>query len=164
MSTPLTRRTFIASAAAAGAALTIRFPLGTADAYRRLNQHPDLWHRTRGTRLIFSLLGSFIRPMYRLIAEHCVPGETVVMDNLPVHTGHGVCEAIEATGAERRSLPAYSPDFTQIEMAFSKLKAILRAAAERTMDGLWDVIGKALDCFKPDECANYPAAAGYDAM
>jgi len=53
-------------------------PLGTADEYRRLNQHPDLWHRTRGTRLIFSLLGSFIRPMYRLIAEHCTPGETVM--------------------------------------------------------------------------------------
>src|SRR5690348_4845856 len=53
-------------------------PLGTADEYRRLNHHPDLWHRTRGTRLIFSLLGSFIRPMYRLIAENCVPGDTVV--------------------------------------------------------------------------------------
>src|SRR5437588_3506714 len=50
-------------------------PLGTAEEYRRLNRHPDLWHRTRGTRLIFSMLGSFIRPMYRLIVEHCVPGE-----------------------------------------------------------------------------------------
>lgn len=77
---------------------------------------------------------------------------------------HGVREAIEAAGAELRYLLAYSLDFNPIEMAFSKLKAILRAAAERTVDGLWAVIAKALDKFKPNECANSFAAAGYDAM
>ncbi len=49
-------------------------------------------------------------------------------------------------------------------MAFSKLTAILRAVAKRTMEGLWDAIAKALDRFKPEECENYFAAAGYDAM
>jgi hypothetical protein len=49
-------------------------------------------------------------------------------------------------------------------MAFSKLKALLRKAAERTVEGLWTAIGRLLDAFTPSECANYLAAAGYDAM
>ena len=57
---------------------------------------------------------------------------------------------------------AYSPDLNPIEMAFSKLKAILRAAAERTLDGLWEAVANALDCFKPKECQNYFTAAGYN--
>ena len=57
----------------------------------------------------------------------------------------------------------YSPDFNPIEMAFSKLKALLRKAAERTVEGLWAAIGRLIDVFMPDECANYFAAAGYDA-
>ena len=48
-------------------------------------------------------------------------------------------------------------------MAFSKLKALLRKAAERTVDGLWNTIGRVVDVFTPEECANYFSAAGYDA-
>ncbi|PZN92059.1 MAG: IS630 family transposase, partial [Alphaproteobacteria bacterium] len=59
--------------------------------------------------------------------------------------------------------PPYSPDFNPIENAFSKLKALLRKAAARTNDDLWQVIGESLDAFSPTECANYFAAAGYDA-
>jgi hypothetical protein len=47
-------------------------------------------------------------------------------------------------------------------MAFAKLKALLRKAAEQTVDGLWDTIGRLIDLFEPQECANYFAAAGYD--
>jgi uncharacterized SAM-dependent methyltransferase len=47
-------------------------------------------------------------------------------------------------------------------MAFAKLKALLRKAAERTVDRLWTVVGDLLDAFTPTECANYFAAAGYD--
>ena len=49
-------------------------------------------------------------------------------------------------------------------MAFAKLKALLRKAAERTVDGLWRRIGNLIDRFTPEECANYFAAAGYDPM
>ena len=70
---------------------------------------------------------------------------------------------IEARGARLAFLPPYSPDFNPIEMAFAKLKALLRKAAERTVDGLWDAIGSLVDIFTPQECANYFAAAGYDA-
>ena len=61
------------------------------------------------------------------------------------------------------TLPPYSPDFNPIENAFAKLKALLRKAAEPTVEGLWTAIGRLLDAFTPDECANYFAAAGYDA-
>ncbi len=91
------------------------------------------------------------------------PGNVVVMDNLSSHKGPRVREMIEAVGAELRYLPPYSPDFNPIENAFSKLKALLRKAAERTRDGLWSTIGLAIDLFSPDECRNYFAAAGYDA-
>ena len=70
---------------------------------------------------------------------------------------------IEAAGAELRYLPPYSPDFNPIENAFAKLEALLRKAAERTIGGLWDTIGRIIDLFPPAECANYFSAAGYDA-
>ena len=90
-------------------------------------------------------------------------GDIVVMDNLPAHKVHGVREAIEAAGASLLYLPPYSPDFNPIEMAFSKLKALLRAAEARTIPDLWRAIADALKRFTPAECRNYLAAAGYDA-
>ena len=90
-------------------------------------------------------------------------GDIVIMDNLSSHKAPAVREAIEATGATLRFLPPYSPDFNPIEQAFSKLKAHLRKAAERTVHGLWDAIGRILDLYAPQECANYFANASYDA-
>jgi transposase len=90
-------------------------------------------------------------------------GDIVVMDNLGSHKGAGVRAAIEAVGATLFYLPPYSPDFNPIENAFAKLKAMLRKAAERTVDGLWNTIGRIIDTLTPVECANYFAAAGYDA-
>ena len=88
---------------------------------------------------------------------------SIIKDNLPAHKVHGVKQAIEAAGASLRYLPPYSPDFNPIEMAFAKLKALLRAAAARTIPDLWQAIADALRRFTPQECANYLAAAGYDA-
>jgi len=90
------------------------------------------------------------------------PGDIVVMDNLGSHKGAGVRKAIEATGATLLYLPPYSPDFNPIEKAFSKLKALLRKAAERTVDALWNRIGELLKEFAPAECANFFAASGYE--
>jgi transposase len=90
-------------------------------------------------------------------------GDVVIMDNHSSHKRVSVREMIEAKGARLRFLPPYSPDFNPIEMAFSKLKALLRKAAERTVDGLWTAIGRFVDVFTTQECANYFAAAGYDA-
>lgn len=56
----------------------------------------------------------------------------------------------------------YSPDFNPIEKVFARLKAMLRKAGERTVSGLWRLIGSLVDLFRPDECANYFSACGYD--
>ena len=92
------------------------------------------------------------------------PGDIVVMDNLSSHKGAAIRAMIEAAGASLLYLPPYSPDFNPIEKAFSKLKAHLRKAAERTVRGLWDAIGRLIDHFTPRECSNFFAAAGYDAI
>lgn len=97
----------------------------------------------------------------QVLAPTLAPGDIVVMDNLAAHKNAAIREVIEATGAELRYLPPYSPDFNPIENAFAKFKAILRKAAARTLDDLWDAIGDALPRFSPGECANYFAAAGY---
>lgn len=100
----------------------------------------------------------------QFLAPTLRPGDIVIMDNLSSHKGSKVRELIEAAGASLRYLPPYSPDFNPIEKAFAKLKAYLRKAAERTVDGLWSAIGRCLDLFKPTECQNYFAASGYDAV
>jgi transposase len=91
------------------------------------------------------------------------PGDVVVTDNLGSHEVAGVREAVEAAGASVLYLPPYSPDLNPIENAFSKLKRLLRAAAERTAEGLWGRIGRLLDEFRPAECRNYFRHCGYAA-
>ena len=105
----------------------------------------------------------FLSYVKQVLAPTLALGDVVVMDNLPAHKGLAVRQAVEATGARLLFLPPYSPDFIPIENAFAKLKALLRKAAARTIDELWDVIGRSLDAFTPAECANYFTAAGYDA-
>ena len=98
----------------------------------------------------------------QVLAPTLTPGDVVIMDNLPAHKAAGVREPIERAGAELLFLPPYSPDFNPIENAFAKLKAMLRKAAERTIDGLRSTAGKIIDAFNPTECANYFAASGYE--
>jgi transposase len=108
-------------------------------------------------RVFEAYVEQFLAPALR-------PGDIVIMDNLSSHKGKKVRDLIEAAGASLRYLPPYSPDFNPIEKAFAKLKALLRKAAERTVAGLWLAIGRCLDLFSPNECQNYFAAAGYDAV
>ena len=98
----------------------------------------------------------------QVLVRELRPGDIVVMDNLSSHKGPAVREAIEAAGAHLLFLPPYSPDFNPIENAFAKLKAMLRKAARRTVDALWDEIGAIIDLYTPQECTNYFVAAGYD--
>jgi transposase len=110
--------------------------------------------------------GAINGPMFRAwVEQHLAPtlqrGDIVVMDNLSSHKVAGVREAIEAVGAELRYLPPYSPDLNPIELAFSKLKKLLRDGAERTVDKLWSLCGRVLDAFTPAECYNYFTHCGY---
>lgn len=124
--------------------------------------------RTDGMIAPFVLDGPINRIAFETYVEKVLvpelrPGDVVVMDNLSSHKSATVRTMIEAAGASLLYLPPYSPDFNPIENAFSKLKALLRKAAERTITGLWTAIGRLVDCFTPSECTNFFAAAGYDA-
>jgi len=110
------------------------------------------------------------QPMNRCIFETWVrtqlaptlsKGDVVILDNLSAHKSAAAEQAIRDRGAWLLFLPAYSPDLNPIEMAFSKLKAHLRARAARTIDELWQAIGDICGLFQPDECRNYFNAAGY---
>ena len=78
-------------------------------------------------------------------------GDVVIMDNLRAHKVAGVREAIEAAGAQLLFIPPYSPDLNPIELAFSKLKSLLRAKAIRTVDALWKALGNLCDSFSPTD-------------
>ncbi len=105
---------------------------------------------------------AFLAYVEQVLTPELEPDDIVIMDNLPAHKVTGVRQAIEAAGASLLYLPPYSPDFNPIEMAFSKLKAILRKAAARSIDDLWQVIADALDEFSQQDCRNYFTAAGYE--
>ena len=106
---------------------------------------------------------AFLAYVEQVLVAELVAGDTVIMDNMASHKVAGIQTAIEAARAQLSFLPAYSPNFNPIEMAFSKLKALLRAAASRTVDGLWSSTATAIERFTPAECTNYLADAGYDA-
>jgi len=98
----------------------------------------------------------------QLLAPSLRPGDIVFMDNLSSHKVDGVRRAIKDAGAFLLYLPPYSPDLNPIELAFAKLKALLRKAAARSIHDLWRVIADALDQFTPLECQNFFRHAGYD--
>ena len=103
----------------------------------------------------------FLAWVEQMLAPTLRPGDIVVMDNLAAHKVAGVRQAIEACGAKLHYLPPYSPDFNPIENAFAKLKAHVRKSAARTLDALERAAANALPQFKPGDCANFFAHAGY---
>jgi transposase len=107
---------------------------------------------------------AFLAYVEQVLAPTLSKGETVVMDNVPLHKVAGVSEAITAKGASVLYLPAYSPDFDPIEKFFSKFKSILQRIAARTAEALEAAVAEALQSVTPDECRNYFAACGYDAF
>jgi transposase len=122
--------------------------------------------RQRGMTAPFVLEGAMNGPMFLAYVKQClVPtlkrNEIVIMDNLPVHKVAGVAEAIEGAKAMLIYLPKYSPDLNPIELAFSKLKAHLRKAAERTIPRLSRRIGRLVTDFSPKECRKFFRHAGY---
>ena len=80
---------------------------------------------------------------------------------MPSHKVDGVHQAIKARGHSCHTCQPYSPDLNPIELAFAKLKALLRKAAARAVDDLWRVIAGLLDQFPPDQWWNFFRHAGY---
>ena len=89
------------------------------------------------------------------------PGQVVVLDNLSAHKSPSLREALAARGCDLLFLPAYSPDFTPIEQAFSKVKAILRGLGARTQEALQEAVRLAIATITPDDAAAWFANAGY---
>ncbi len=107
---------------------------------------------------------AFLAYVEQALVPELRPRDIVIMDNLPAHKVHGVRQAIEAAGASLRYLPPYSPRLQSHRNGLRKAQGLLRAAAARTIPDLWQAIAAALRRFTPQECANYLAAAGYDAI
>ncbi len=89
-------------------------------------------------------------------------GDVIILDNLSVHKSPEAARTLRDIGCWFLPLPPYSPDLNPIEMAFAKLKALLRKAAARTYDDLWKAVGTVCDLFTEGECLNYFIATGYE--
>ncbi len=107
---------------------------------------------------------AFLAWVEQALAPTLSPGDIVIMDNLPAHKPAAVRTVIERCGAELRYLPPYSPDLNPIEMAYSKLKALLKKAAARTMDALWAAIAEAIQQITRQDCLGFLTATGYGSV
>jgi len=103
----------------------------------------------------------FLAYITQVLGPELQEGDMVICDNLASHKIQGIAEAIAARGATLHYLPAYSPDLNPIEMAFAKLKALVRQAAARTYDELIAAIANALNSFSAHQCLNFLRHAQY---
>lgn len=97
--------------------------------------------------------------VFRAYLEHVLcpqlnAGQIALMDNLSTHKVNGVRELVEASGAELRCLPPYSPDFNPIEKCWSKVKQALLAATARTLEALEQATADALATVTAENAAN----------
>ena len=111
--------------------------------------------------------GPMDKEMFDLYVESTLaptlrPGDVVILDNLPAHRSTLAASILKEIGAWFLFLPKYSPDLNPIEMAFSKLKALIRKVAARTYEELWQAVGHVCSLFTPKECYNFFKAAGYE--
>lgn len=90
-------------------------------------------------------------------------GDVVIIDNLSARKRVGVQAVIKATGAQLQCLSPYNPGLDPIELAFTKLKHLLRSSGLRTVDSLWDLLCQAIDALDPTEYQNYLWHCGYTA-
>jgi transposase len=107
---------------------------------------------------------AFLAWVEQVLAPTLRESDVVIMDNLPAHKPAAIRAAIEARGAELRHLPPYSPDLNPIEMAFAKLKALLKKAAARTVETLWAAIAQAIAAITADDCRGFFTAQGYGSV
>jgi transposase len=105
---------------------------------------------------------AFLAYVEQVLVPTLRPGDVVILDNLPAHKPVEIARAIERAGAKLRFLPPYSPDFNPIELAFSKIKALLKKAAARTLEDLWEAIRNAINAITPTDCRSFFTATGYE--
>lgn len=104
---------------------------------------------------------SFVAYLEQVLGPTLVPGDVVVVDNLRVHKAPEAAQAVAARGARLLFLPPYSPDFTPVELAFSKFKTHLRTAAARTREALTQALQTASDWISATDAQKWFAHCGY---
>ena len=104
---------------------------------------------------------AFVAYIQTFLVPSLRPGQVVILDNLSAHKSAVARDAIEAAGCELRFLPAYSPDFNPIELAFSKIKSHLRAAAARDPETLNRATAAAIDRITPADARAFYAHCGF---
>jgi transposase len=109
----------------------------------------------------FAAFAAFAAYVKHFLLPTLKEGQVVVMDNLQAHKSARVGKLIESVGASVLFLPPYSPDFSPIEEAFSKIKAILRTLEARTQETLVEAIGQALDAVSRRDALGWFAHCGY---
>ena len=119
-----------------------------------------------GMRCSMTLDGAVNRDAFeafveQVLAPSLAPGDVVVMDNLSSHKGPRVRRMVELAGASLLFLPAYSPDLNPIELAFSKLRQLLRSAGHRTLDALWADVQRMIDRITPGDACGFFTHCGY---
>ncbi len=109
-----------------------------------------------------ALTGDIFVPWLReWLLPNLAPGTTIVLDNLSVHRHANARTVVAAAGCHLHYLPAYSPDFNPIELAFAKLKTHLRGTARRTYDTLVDAIGTGVDQISAADATAWYRHCGY---
>ena len=137
-------------------------------------------HHGKNTTLVAALTGDGIQAPWTLegamdtaafvvyirevLAPTLRPGQLVILDNLSVHHAAPIHPLIDARGCQLLYFPAYSPDLTPIEQAFSKIKAHLRRLAARTRDALLDALARALNTITPTDAHGWFGYAGYTTL
>ena len=119
-----------------------------------------------GVRCSATVDGAVNRDVFEAFVEQVLcptlaPGDVVVLDNLSSHKGKRARALAEARGATLLFLPAYSPDLNPIELAFAKLKQLLRSAGHRTVDALWGDVQRMLDQITSSDAVNFIRHCGY---
>ena len=122
--------------------------------------------RSDGSSACMTISGATNTEVFQAYAKEILcptlrPGDKVIMDNLGAHKNEQTMALIEQTGARVMFLPAYSPDLNPIELMWSKVKALLRAAQARTREALLEAIGKALATVSAQDAQNWFAHCGY---
>ena len=135
-----------------------------------LNVGPNLsvigsWER-RGVTACLMIEGAVKGEIFKafvgqMLAPTLKTGDIVYLDNVKFHKVEGVRELVEACGAEVRYLPPYSPEYSPLELGWSKVKEILRSAAARTVDELQEAIKMALDKITEKDIKGWFKHCGY---
>lgn len=97
------------------------------------------------------------------LAPTLAKGDVVILDNVGFHKSERASQLVKDRGAWLLFLPAYSPDLNPIEMAFSKLKALLRKRAAQSFDAITRALSDIVGLFSITECQNFFKASGYEA-